>query len=343
MDLPAAAANLVGLARGGVADVRRMPRELIGDGSGGTLYRYLPLPDVPPAGGEPVLLVPPPCVPDSVYDLRRGCSLVEHLLRAGHLVYLVDHDAAKQWPPRLSHWVDEVVPWAARATASDAGPDVHLVGWSLAGLFCAFAVADGVFGGHPLPARTLTMIGSPVDISAVPFASPRRPVAAAAGGRGLATVYRALDALPVPLLRTAFRLRAVERLVTRPLTVLSQLDDRDVLAQIDAVSALVGQISCDVGRLYHLLLRADDLDGGRLALDGRTIPLSAVDVPVLAVAGRTDAIAPLPAVQSVVGLLAGAPEVRFATAPGGHLGVLTGRGARTSTWPVLDDFLTDHG
>ena len=57
MDLPAAAANLVGIARGGVADLRRMPRELVDDGPRGALYRYLPLPDVAPAGGEPVLQV----------------------------------------------------------------------------------------------------------------------------------------------------------------------------------------------------------------------------------------------------------------------------------------------
>jgi polyhydroxyalkanoate synthase len=68
-----------------------------------------------------------------------------------------------------------------------------------------------------------------------------------------------------------------------------------------------------------------------------------VQVPVLVVGGRSDLIAPLPAVQKVVGLLTGAPEVRFSTAPGGHLGVLTGRGARTTTWSALDEFLADHG
>jgi polyhydroxyalkanoate synthase subunit PhaC len=31
--------------------------------------------------------------------------------------------------------------------------------------------------------------------------------------------------------------------------------------------------------------------------------------------------------------------VRIASAPGGHLGVLTGRAARRTTWRALDDFL----
>ena len=35
-------------------------------------------------------------------------------------------------------------------------------------------------------------------------------------------------------------------------------------------------------------------------------------------------------------------EVRLETAPGGHLGVLTGMGARDTTWRYLDEFLAEH-
>jgi hypothetical protein len=48
------------------------------------------------------------------------------------------------------------------------------------------------------------------------------------------------------------------------------------------------------------------------------------------------------AVVAVEGLLTGAPSVRVERAPGGHLGVLTGRGARRSSWLHLDEFLGDH-
>ncbi|WP_142053644.1 alpha/beta hydrolase [Pseudonocardia kunmingensis] len=337
------------MACGGVADLRRMPRELVDEGPRGALYRYLPVPGVAPAGGEPVLLVPPLGAPDFAYDLRRGCSLVEHLLAEGRLVYLVDH-GPKSFADRglgMEHWVDDVVPWAARVTAEDAGPDVHLVGWSIAGIFTALAVAAGVQAGHPLPVRTLTMIGSPVDVSAVPFVAPLRPLAMVAGGRGLSAVYRAIGSFPAPLVSAAFHLTAVDKLVTKPLTLLSRLDDRDVLAQIEAVDHLMSNMHGYPGRLfgqiYHLMLRRNDLADGELSLSGRAIRLAAVDVPVLVVAGRSDVIAPLPAVQKVVGLLTGAPEVRFSTAPGGHLGVLTGRDARTTTWSALDAFVADHG
>jgi polyhydroxyalkanoate synthase len=349
VDLPAAAANLVGLACGGVADLRRMPRDLVDDGPRGALYRYQPAEGVAPAGGEPVLLVPPLGAPDFAYDLRRGCSLVEHLLAEGRLVYLVDHGPKSFADRRLGmeHWVDDVVPWATRLTAEDAGPDVHLVGWSLAGIFTALAVAAGAQAGEPLPVRTLTMIGSPVDVSAVPFVAPLRPLAAVAGGRGLPAVYRAIGSFPAPVVSAAFQLPAVDKLITKPLTVLSRLDDRDVLAQIEAVEHLMNNMHGFPGRtfgqIYHLMLRRNDLVDGELSLSGRSIRLAAVQVPVLVVAGRSDVIAPQPAVQKVVGLLTGAPEVRFTTAPGGHLGVLTGREARRTTWSALDEFLADHG
>jgi polyhydroxyalkanoate synthase len=63
---------------------------------------------------------------------------------------------------------------------------------------------------------------------------------------------------------------------------------------------------------------------------------------VLVVAGSNDILAPQPAVHHVADLLTGAPEVRVHTAPGGHLGVLTGRGAQRTTWRHLDEFLRDH-
>ena len=191
------------------------------------------------------------------------------------------------------------------------------------------------------------MIGSPVDVTEVPFVAPLRPLAMAAGGRGLSAIYRAIGSFPAPVVSAAFQLIAVDKLVTKPLTVLSQIDDRDALAQIEAVEHLMrnmhGYPGRVFGQIYHLMLRRNDLADGELSLSGRSIRLSAVQVPVLVVAGRDDVIAPLPAVQKVVGLLTGAPEVRFSTAPGGHLGVLTGRGARTTTWSALDAFLADHG
>ncbi|MCE3555264.1 alpha/beta fold hydrolase [Pseudonocardia sp. RS11V-5] len=346
--LGAAAANAWDrTVAGGVADLRRMPRTEIAREPGGTLHRYDPLPGVP-LSGPAVVLIPPLGAPDFAYDLRRDCSLVEHLLGTGRPVYLVDYGPIAFGHRRLGieHWVDDVVPRAVRGVAGVTDGPVHLVGWSLGGLFCLLALAAAEEAGEPLPVRAVAAIGSPVDVTAVPLVAPLRPLAEVAGGRAVSALYRAVGSWPAPLVSTVFQLTTVDKMITRPLAILSRLDDRDTLAQIEAVDHMMANMHGYPGRvfgqLFHLFLRSNDLAGGSLELAGRRVSLASVKVPALVVGGRDDVIAPLRAVRRAVDLLSGAPEVRFESAPGGHLGVLTGRRARTTTWAALDAFLAEH-
>jgi polyhydroxyalkanoate synthase len=87
------------------------------------------------------------------------------------------------------------------------------------------------------------------------------------------------------------------------------------------------------------MLRSNDLSDGGLALAGRRVELAAVRVPVLLVAGEQDVLAPVEAVRKGASVLSGSPGVRWEVAPGGHLGVLTGRRSRDTTWRHLDAFL----
>lgn len=342
---------------GHLADLERMPREAIVGSPAGILHRYRPLSGVDPSGGAPVLLVPPLGAPDFAYDLRRGCSLVEHLLLQGRTVYLIDY-GPKSFSDRslgIEHWVDDLLPAMIREVASleggsgegtpGEGAGVHLVAWSLGGIFALLTVAAAVQSRAPLPVRSISVIGTPVDISRVPLVAPLRPLAEVAGGRVVSSIYRGVGSFPAPVVSWAFHLTAVDKLVTRPLALLSRIDDRDCLAQIEAVDHLMNNMHGYPGRvfgqIFHLLLRSNDLASGGLRLGGRDVELADVDVPVLVVAGRDDVIAPLKAVRGAVPLLGGSPEVRYATAPGGHLGVLTGRRARDTTWPELDRALAD--
>ncbi len=331
---------------GSLADLRRMPRLLLEAVPNATLYRYEP---VVPGGpsGSPVLLVPPLGAPDFAYDLRRGCSLVEHLLLAGRDVYLVDYGSISFGERGLGieFWVEQVVPRAVnRVSRYRDGAQVQLVGWCLGGIFSLLAVADRV--DRELPVDSIAAIASPFDVAAVPLVAPLRPLAAITGGRLVSGLYQAVGSFPAPVVKWAFQLSTVDKYLSKPLTVLSRLDDRDVLEQIEAVDHLMnnmhGYPGRTFGQIYHLMLRANDLADGGLTVGTRRIELSDVRVPVLVVGGENDVIAPLAAVRRVTELLTGAPEVRFESAPGGHLGVLTGRRARDTTWRHLDEFLDAH-
>ena len=60
---------------------------------------------------------------------------------------------------------------------------------------------------------------------------------------------------------------------------------------------------------------------------------------MLVFAGATDGIAPVTAVKASCRCSPARREVRFEIVPGGHLGMLTGRAARGTTWRVLDEWI----
>jgi polyhydroxyalkanoate synthase subunit PhaC len=131
--------------------------------------------------------------------------------------------------------------------------------------------------------------------------------------------------------------------VTKPLAMARNLDDADYLAQIEAVDRFTANMIAYPGRtfgqLYHRLLKGNALVDGTFDLEGRTISVAAITAPVLIFGGASDGIAPIASVRAAVPLLTGSREVRFEIVPGGHLGMLTGRGARGSTWQVLDEWI----
>ena len=343
--LSAAAENAyLKLSGRGLADVRPWPSRVIAEGPKRTVRRYDLAGGEAPSQRTPVLLVPPLASPAICFDLRRGNSMVEHLTSLGYATYLVDYGPIS-FDDRelgLEHWVDEVLPGAAASVLWDAGADyLHLVGWCLGGIMSALSVADS-----RIPAASLSLIGSPFDFAQIRIMRPIRQIADITSGVVGTALYRMLGGVPAPLVAAGFRLTSIDRWVTRPLVLATRLDDADFLAQDEAVERLMSSMLAYPGRtfgqLYHQFFRVNELSGGRLKLTYREIDLRAITTPVLAVAGVADVLAPRAAVHHVGALVTHASEVRLKTAPGGHLGVLTGRAAPDTTWRYVDEFMLDH-
>jgi polyhydroxyalkanoate synthase len=337
-DVGAAAANLYATTFGkGLADLRRMPATVIDSGPQRTLSRY---DSSRRRRGAPIVLVPPLAAPAICFDLRRGCSVAEHLVVKGRRTYLLEYGAIN-YADRdlgLEHWVEAVIPTAIRAAAEDAGRPVRVLGWCLGGILALLAHAmDG-----ELPIERIALVASPFDFSKVPLVAPLRPIDAITRGQVVTQLYRALGGAPAPLVKRGYQLAGIDKYVMKPWTIATHLGDEELLAQIEAVDAFMGRMHAYPGRtfgqLYHRVFRTNDLADGRLALTDRTIDLADATVPLLAVAGRGDGIAPVPACHHLGDLVPNA-EITLETAPGGHLGVLTGRAARTTTWKLVDAFL----
>src|SRR4051812_7415269 len=306
--------------RGGVADLTPMPSEIVDVGPQRTVHRYVP--PASPVADTPILLVPPLAAPAQCFDLRRGCSLAEHLLLLGYPTYLVDYGRIgfDDRELGLEHWVEDVLPAAAAAVCEDSGADeVDVVGWCLGGIMSLLSVADG-----RIPARSVAMVASPFDFGQVAALAPIRQLGRLTRGAAGTALYRVMGGAPAGVVALGFRLSSIDKMVTKPLAGASHLRDREVLAQMEAVDALMDNMIAYPGRtfgqLYHRFFRVNDLHDGRMELsEGREIDLANVDVPVLAVAGESDVLAPVGAVAHVESLLEGAPSVRLETAPGGHL------------------------
>jgi polyhydroxyalkanoate synthase len=340
---PAAAENAYRKSLGGgIADLRPTPSEVIQERPQRTVHRYDPLGE--PSQGTPVLFVPPLAAPAFCFDLRRGCSLAEHLVALGYPTYLVDYGAIS-FDDRalgLEHWVEDVIPGGAGAVLWDSGADhVHLIGWSLGGIMSLLTVADG-----RVSAASVSMIGSPFDFTQVRMMQPVRRLAERTGGRFGTALYTALGGAPAMLVGAGFRLTSVTRYLTRPLVLASRLDDTEFLAHDEATERLMRSMLAYPGRtfaqLYHQFFRINELADGRLKLTYREIDVRNVTAPVLAVGSATDVLAPLSAVHHIGALLPNAADVRLETAPGGHLGILTGRAAERTTWRYLDEFLLEN-
>jgi polyhydroxyalkanoate synthase len=329
---------------GGLADLRPMPRTLIDDGPLREVYHYRPQKKTRETG-DPILLVTPLAAPAICYDLRRGCSLVEHFVQQGRPTYLVEYGEVsfKNRKLGLEHWVEEVLPEAIKTVSEHAGGrPVHLIGWSLGGIFAALTAADF----PDLPIASLTVVGSPFDVQQVPMVAPIRPILKLTNGGLVTQLYRMLGGAPKPLVRRAFILSSGTKMLTKPMAILQHLDDSEWLAQIEAVDRFTANMHAYPGRsfgqLYHRMLKANQLLTGKVNLSGHEIDVADVKVPVLIFGGNTDGIAPIGAVRALIPLLKGAPEVRFEIVPGGHLGMLTGRAARTTTWVTMDEWIEQY-
>ncbi len=328
------------LVKGGVADTTRMPSTVIAEGHKSTLYRYLPV--GVPLTGDPILLVPPLGSQSTCFDLRRGCSLTEHLLESGRPTYLVDYGemGLADRDLGIEFWVSDVVPNAIRRVSQDAeGAAVHLIGWCLGGLLALLTTA----AYSDLPIKSVTMVASPFDLSKHRMVAPLRTAGKYTGGRILGGIMKALGGLPSQIVGPAFKATSLTTYLKKPVTLIKHRDDREFLAQVEAVDGLMNSMLAYPGRatlqIYQRLVQRNELADGKIQGPNKLVDLADVRVPVMNVAGTGDVLVPVAVAHHVGELLPNAPEVRLETAPGGHLGVLTGRSAPATTWAMIDDFL----
>lgn len=294
---------------------------------------------------QPLLLVPPLMVSSEVYDVAPDISSVASLRSQGIDVWLVDFGAPELEEGGMERTLDDHVRAVADAVArvrSATGHDVHLAGYSQGGMFvyqaAAYVRCQGI--------ASLVTFGSPVDIHRnLPGVSPGalEPLIRAA----TTIVDRPLEkieGLPGFLTSTGFKLLSVRKEVEQIAEFWKKIHDRDALVRRESRRRFLGGegfVAWPGPALRKFLdefVVHNRLVGGGFVIDGQTITLADIDVPILCFVGTRDEIARGPAIAAIREAAPKA-EVYEIKLPAGHFGLVVGSMAIQKTWPTVVDWI----
>jgi putative long chain acyl-CoA synthase len=352
--LRASARNALEIARfgtlgGGAAGAgeRGATFDIVDQGPHHRLRRY-PVRRDPSSGSPPppiILLVPPLMVTADVYDIAEDVSAAAALAAHGIEPWVVDFGAPEREEGGMKRSLDDHVRAVVHAieranalTTDERDGGVHVSGYSQGGMFAYQAAA--YLRGKGI--KSLITFGSPVDIHKnVPaLRSDLAGIALRSIFPVAKTVLERIEGLPGKLTSTAFKVVSTRKEVEQRIDFLRTLHDRDRTMKREARRKFLGGggFVAWPGPAFRsfvedFVVHNRMLSGG-FVIDGRTVSLSDIKCPILAVIGGTDEIARPPTIRAIRDAAPEA-EVHFATVPAGHFGIVVGSRAMTTTWPMV--------
>ena len=302
------------------------------------LWRYEG--DAPLTDAIPVLIVMSLISRSYILDLYPGASFVAALRAEGFDTYMLDWGIPDELDAQngLDTYVEDLLPAAVQAVLDSSGADeVNVIGYCYGGLLSLLLGA-----AHPeLPVASLITMATPVDFDEMGMF-----------GRMFDKDRLQPDDLvdetgnvPPEVMRNAFRVLKPTADVTQYAVLWEKLwDDK----QMEGYQVM-GQWTRDhipfPGRAFREtveLMREDALMRDRVLLDGRRLSLTDLHWPVLNVLAAHDHIVTSGAALPVCELV-GSEQAETLELPAGHVGLVMGRAAATTTLPRIVAWLHDHG
>ena len=294
----------------------------------------------------PIILVPPLMMSADVFDVSKKISAVDYLTGQGFSVWLVDFgEPADQEGGLHRDMSDHVVAVndAIDFVYSQQRKPVHLAGYCQGGIFCYLAVAY----------RKSKNVGSVISFAA-PVNLYKNFLPGVSDEVTLKVLETIGEAVPKGILPSAipgwasknlFRMLAPVKQLQSWISLLKMLDDKDAILKgedqrsfmSDGFVAWPGPAMLEFMR--QMLLGNRMVSGG-CVVEGRTVSLTDITCPMLAVIGGNDTIARPRSVRGIVEAAPNSDLYQLWLPRAGHLGVLVGGSAMKNTWPTVTNWLT---
>ena len=325
--------HLSGLDRPAVGQT---PKDVVWSRDKAELWRYRS-DDV--TVGTPVLIVMSLVSRSYVLDLSPGTSFVQALRDEGFDAYMLDWGVPDELDAGngLATYVDELLPAAIEAVLETSGAEeVNLIGYCFGGVLSLLLGA-----AHPdLPVASLVTMATPVDYSEMGMFGRLFD----ADRLSPDDVVDDTGNVPPDVIRNAFRVLKPTADLTQYAVLWERLwDDEQVKA-----FQVMGQWTRDhipfPGRAFKetvAIMRDGSFMEDRLRLDGRLLAMTDLVWPVLNVVASNDHIVPAGAALPVCDLV-GSTRAETLELPAGHVGLVMGRAAKTTTLPRLYAWLREH-
>ncbi len=287
----------------------------------------------------PVLIIMSLVSRSYILDLHPQASFVQALRDDGFDVYLLDWGIPDELDAGngLATYVEELMPTAIEEVLQASGADeVNLIGYCYGGLLSLLLGA-----AHPdLPVASLITMATPVDFSEMGMFGRMFDN----GRLSPDDVIDDTGNVPAEIIRNAFRvLKPTGDLTSYAMLWEKLWDDR----QMEAFQRM-GQWTRDhipfPGRAFREtveLMRDGSLMADRVRLSDRPLSLRDLTWPLLNVVAANDHIVPSAAALPVCTLV-GSDRAETLELPAGHVALVMGRAAATTTLPKIFGWLREH-
>jgi polyhydroxyalkanoate synthase len=304
------------------------PRDVVLEDGPAKLMRFRS--NAPPSKAAPVLLVPSLINRWYVLDLRKGASLSEALVRAGHEVWLLDwgipQDEDRHWG-----WDDlfrRLNRMHKRVRRETGAKQLSVLG------YCMGATVSGIHAAmQPDTIASFVNLLGPFDFSH-------------AGILGLMADARWFDAgvvaeagnVSATQMQSAFQLLRPTGTLSKWVSLMEKGFDPAFREGYDALEAWASDNIPFPAAAYQTyieeLYQKNALVHGAHHALGKRVDLSAIRCPVLTITASRDAICPPPAALGLAQVCS-AEKKEHLEVPGGHVGAVVGSRAAKDLYPRL--------